>query len=111
MKNINNKNELKERIELCLNNLNYFINETFYKKTLKMMLEYIEHTEDYRDAEEQGLIAKVVHGEWVDVNGFTFMQLPDGHKWCECSNCNFEIMDIPYNYCPNCGAKMDGGKE
>ena len=30
----------------------------------------------------------------------------------ECSSCGY-LIDIrhEYNYCPNCGAKMDGGKE
>lgn len=32
---------------------------------------------------------------------------------CKCSNCKFEIIFSwvrvdPYNYCPNCGAKMEG---
>ena len=68
--------------------------------------EPLKKLHEYEIAEEQGLLAKVVHAEWVDVNGFTYVELPKGHKWCECSNCNFEIMNTPYNYCPNCGAKM-----
>lgn len=30
-----------------------------------------------------------------------------GRNLGECSNCG-EIVNIRYNYCPNCGAKMDG---
>lgn len=52
----------------------------------------------------------VVHGRWIDVNGFTFMPLPKGHRWCYCSECMNEIMSIPPNCCDNCGAKMDGEK-
>ena len=47
-------------------------------------------------------VAPVVHARWIG----------DGLKgnWCYCSNCKkaasfFMISD----YCPNCGAKMDGG--
>ena len=53
---------------------------------------------------------EVVHGEWSTIEddycGLTALQ---------CSECNQEYWfeDEPptkiYNYCPNCGAKMDGG--
>ena len=55
---------------------------------------------------------EVVHGEWSTIEddccGLTALQ---------CSKCNQEYWfedDPPlkiYNYCPNCGAKMDGGNE
>lgn len=52
---------------------------------------------------------EVVHGRWIhtaiedDNWGGTF------HKWT-CSNCDFSTGHNPHgtNYCPNCGAKMDG---
>ena len=52
---------------------------------------------------------EVVHGRWIhtaiedDNWGGTF------HKWT-CSNCDFSTGHNPNgtNYCPNCGAKMDG---
>ena len=40
--------------------------------------------------------APVVHGRWKRY----------GRNLGECSNCG-EIVNIRYNYCPNCGAKMD----
>ena len=48
-------------------------------------------------------VAPVVHGRWImhdDEFGLT----------CECSACHMETMGDG-NYCPNCGAKMDGGAE
>lgn len=48
----------------------------------------------------------VVHGRWDD--------LCRG-KMRVCSCCNFDFdntcnaIDDEWNYCPNCGAKMDGG--
>ncbi len=56
-------------------------------------------------------LAPVVHGKWVVVHDEVFA---DSYF---CSVCRDEpIVDLyaEYclsNYCPNCGAKMDGGKE
>lgn len=50
-----------------------------------------------------GYVAPVVHGRWImhdDEFGLT----------CECSVCHIETMGDG-NYCPNCGAKMDGGNQ
>lgn len=46
-------------------------------------------------------VAPMRHGRWImhdDEFGLT----------CECSACHIETMGDG-NYCPNCGAKMDGG--
>ena len=53
-------------------------------------------------------LAPVVHGRWISKN-------PHGYEWTfVCSNCDY-IDGYPFNdrsnYCPNCGAKMDGGIE
>ena len=57
---------------------------------------------------------EVVHGEWVD-KGWDgdFSWRIDGRGNCwhvyECSNCNNVLCGTPKtNYCPHCGAKMDG---
>ena len=56
-----------------------------------------------KDIDEQPTIeaAPVVHGRWkyVEVIGFGFLST--------CSECGHH--DHETNYCPNCGAKMDGG--
>lgn len=49
----------------------------------------------------------VVHGEWG------FEEYPDGYYHTYCSVCNAEFHEDVFlkehwNYCPNCGAKMDG---
>ena len=50
-------------------------------------------------------VAPVVHGRWVEKEKYTFGIMYD------CSLCEDRILDNghPWNYCPNCGAKMDGG--
>ena len=44
---------------------------------------------------------EVVHGRWVD-NG-----IPDS-MLSGCSVCGFSCGAYSFNFCPNCGAKMDG---
>ena len=45
---------------------------------------------------------EVVHGRWIDT--------PDEMTKYKCDNpkCGFPSF-VPWNYCPNCGARMDGG--
>ena len=43
---------------------------------------------------------EVVHGRWETIEGRE-------HLGCLCSNCQ-KWSDAQTNYCPNCGAKMDG---
>lgn len=65
----------------------------------------------------------VVRGEWIVDECDTSDDVPSC-SWIDfhCSECNTDYgleegqygwcryEKIPYNYCPNCGAKMDGGK-
>ena len=44
---------------------------------------------------------EVVHGRWID-NG-----IPDS-MLSGCSVCGYSCGAYSFNYCPNCGAKMDG---
>ena len=46
--------------------------------------------------------APVMHGKW------NYIEMYEGHAMGECSNClKFRIVD---NFCPNCGARMDGDR-
>ena len=51
-------------------------------------------------------VAPVRHGRWVEKEKYTFGIMYD------CSLCEDRILDNghPWNYCPNCGARMDGGE-
>ena len=48
-------------------------------------------------------VAPVVHGRWIEQEKYTFGVMYD------CSICDNRILDNghSWNYCPNCGAKMD----
>ena len=77
MADITNKNELKRRIELFLDELDYSINEDFCKETMKMMREFIGHAshrldcedsrvkslkkklKEYKDLKKQGLLLRL----------------------------------------------------
>lgn len=49
-------------------------------------------------------VTPVVHGRWRD-NGIA------GSVLVKCSVCGFDCGASSFFYCPNCGAKMDGGTE
>lgn len=56
-------------------------------------------------------VAPVVHGRWDDSGRYTF---PSGSTAVRCTNCGCALTESEYrlydwNYCPICGAKMDGG--
>ena len=56
-------------------------------------------------------VAPVVHGRWDDSGRYTF---PNGAKAVRCTICGCALNESEYhlydwNYCPICGAKMDGG--
>lgn len=59
--------------------------------------------EDFPSAD----VVPVVHGRWVWDGG------EDMHYFCSLCHynaygCTGEILSGDYNYCPNCGARMDG---
>lgn len=49
-------------------------------------------------------VAPVVHGRWLD-NGIP------GSMLRGCSVCGFTCGSSRFLYCPNCGARMNGGNE
>ena len=55
-------------------------------------------------------VAPVVHGRWDDSGRYTF---PSGNTAVRCTNCGCALTESEYrlnnwNYCPVCGARMDG---
>lgn len=64
-------------------------------------------------AEKWNRRADGVHGRWDDSGRYTF---PSGSTAVRCTNCGCALTESEYrlnnwNYCPVCGAKMDGGEE
>ena len=54
-------------------------------------------------------VAPVVHGRWSDA-GFGELPKHAPYGWA-CSVCGGISFNNEYVYCPNCGAKMDGGAD
>lgn len=62
-------------------------------------------------AEELAEYAPVIHGEWRHSR---YVDCSESFELVKCSNCSHEAYAMAIyvrdgNYCPNCGAKMDGG--
>ena len=56
-------------------------------------------------------VAPVVHGRWIHSR---YEDCSEQFELVKCSQCNHEAYAMALyvrggNYCPNCGAKMDGG--
>ena len=68
---------------------------------------WVDETLDYIDSEPAADVAPVRHGRWEQCFEDWRQQI-EGDK---CSVCGFEHYGASiknYNYCTNCGAKMDG---
>lgn len=66
------------------------------------MRQEVEHySEGYKKGYEDGKRDAVVHGRWTYYS--TTMQ--------ECTNCHRHTARHRFEYCPHCGAKMDGKEE
>lgn len=51
-------------------------------------------------------VAPVVHGKWIEK---TFLM--GTSNFCSLCGCHYGMPHEKYNFCPNCGARMDGGAE
>lgn len=57
-------------------------------------------------------VVPVVHGRWIHSR---YEDCSEQFERVKCSQCNHEAYAMAFyvrggNYCPNCGAKMDGGE-
>ena len=82
-------------------------------------LEHMKKTNRYFDVKHDienfpaADVAPVVHGRWDDSGRYTF---PSGNTAVRCTNCGCALTESEYrlnnwNYCPVCGARMDGGAD
>ena len=90
---------LSERVYFCINNSKELVTSSVVRKAVVSLID----TQPAIEAEP------VKHGRWW------FEEYPDGYYHWECSHCGKQYSEgtmeagKEYSYCPNCGAKMDGG--
>ena len=77
-----------------------------------------DYGESYRPAYsklKKADVAPIVHGYWISRSHNRLDNKGRVIKYCDfyyCSECETSRPIVPpYNYCPNCGAKMCGGSE
>lgn len=63
--------------------------------------------------EDAADVAPVVHGRWIHSR---YENCCDQFELVKCSQCSHEAYAMAFyvrdgNYCPNCGARMDGGAD
>lgn len=74
---------------------------------------WVDDMLDEVDCFQPSDVSPVVHGRWNDSGRYTF---PSGNTAVRCTNCGCALTESEYhlnnwNYCPVCGAKMDGGAD
>ena len=84
--------------------------EAVYAEDYKHSFEMIaEKYAKIQDEMLKGELVEVVHAKW-EINWCDNNLI--GHEYEECSNCGCSMVDTNQfwnsNYCPNCGARMDG---
>lgn len=64
---------------------------------------WVDDMLDEVDCFQPADVAPVVHGRWDNLDGYKTRRA--------CSMCGWDVPEYGkfYSYCPNCGAKMDGG--
>ena len=74
-----------------------------YSEALLMAMDLLQ-SEDLLSETPIADVAEVKHGKWID------NKIPNSIL-CKCSECGFSCGAYTFNYCPNCGAKMDGKED
>lgn len=54
-------------------------------------------------------VAPVVHGRWINKTNHNRAVVEQRVDCSACGHIFWHTSAMSYNYCPNCGAKMDGG--
>lgn len=69
----------------------------------KHFINGVESVLEYAENLPAADVAPVVHGRWDNMDGYKTRKV--------CSECGWDVPEYGkfYSYCPNCGAKMDGG--
>ena len=75
-----------------------------YQSDINTMLSGMERVLDIVEASPTVDAVEVVHGRWEKFHHGSY----DFALRLRCSHCRHVVYEWGFNYCPNCGAKMDG---
>ena len=101
-----NAERLKESMFAYYDCLSESANGRPYKGDTLMDYEVVDMIEDCIDNAPTADVEEVKHGKWIKVKDRGIF----GKEYYLCSNCKSRNgLNISFNYCFNCGAKMDGG--
>lgn len=82
---------------------------------LKQKIQHHPEVGTYVSEEDIDLMERTIidenhvrHGKWIEHHYYDRRGFENG-SYYECSECGFDKCDEPYPYCPECGARMDGG--
>ena len=70
---------------------------------------WVDDTLDYIDSEPAADVAPVRHGRWIDKGEYAVCTECGGRSGTQYDG--VEPIPLMTQFCPNCGAKMDGGVE
>ena len=85
---------------------------TTYPNLSPGLFEAAEYAKDFPTVDA----VEVVHGHWKEYSHSALVRWKDGEpvfadrSVFRCSRCDFGTI-AKHNYCPSCGAKMDGGND
>lgn len=100
----------KETIVICVDDYTQIVEseETQFGEFLHYYLEgkAVDKLAGYEELKERGLIKTVVHGRWIEKP-----YLLGTTRYCSICGENYGMPHGIFNYCPNCGCKMDKEKE
>lgn len=88
-----------------------------YVEVHALLNAFAESTLNFLEVEEiiksvpKSDVAPVVHGEWVKDEEESKGHIESIYICSACHNFSAWGETEKYNYCPNCGARMDGGSE
>ena len=96
------------------------IEELFYKQVEWGATDLMDAFDDALQDAQTVYAVEVVHGHWLSAYEYAQkLGVTDKEKleeakadkwWKFCNHCEQQVKGF-HNYCPNCGAKMDGGNE
>ena len=90
--------------------LNQYLHETMSAQTTTAGIAYVRDLWNKVLSVPAADVAPVVHGQWVEYKRAHYFKCSECKETVPYRKAMLLNGERKYNFCPNCGAKMDGGK-